>query len=555
MCAMRTLWNRRIKVRDGTELAADVLLPAGAGPFPTLVLRTPYVRGRHLHNPKGWMRLVDHGYALVTVDVRGRNDSQGEWRPWVKDAHDGHDVIEWVAAQSWCTGRIGMVGGSYEGLTQWWTAADRPKHLTCIAPLCIGGVRSRVPFFGTGIASQYRIWWSNLVLGKTMQYSGAPAWDAFMGHLPLATLDEPLGLSRGVWRQYVAGETAFGGEAGTLSQEAFSRIDIPVLIGVGWWDDQETMRVWQALQSAKSAKECRLLIGAWDHAGNIAPRTVLGGWDVSASVMDTVAHLEQFFAWHLKGERTAIAEGPRCRVFLTGESRWDSLDEWPHPEAKETAWYLASAGDARSLNGTGRLVSQPDGGAPSDTYVYDPNHPPRDMNNLAMFVWADPPLDHRYLHRRRDALIYTSNVLEKDVVVSGRYRLRVFVSSDRPDTDLFVSLSDVYPDGRALGLAPTTVHSASLRLRYRNGPIPELLKAGEIYEIALEGSWVHHVFAAGHRIRLMIHSGHFPLMTRNAGTGRHWAEDDVLYPQTNTIHHCAACPSSVMLPVVSASTH
>src|SRR5687768_8248829 len=120
MAAARTLWNRRIKVQDGTEIAADVLLPAGAGPFPTVVLRTPYVRSRSLNNPKGWIRLVDHGYALVTVDLRGRNDSAGEWTPWIKDPRDAHEVIEWAATQSWCTGKIGMVGASYEGRTQWW---------------------------------------------------------------------------------------------------------------------------------------------------------------------------------------------------------------------------------------------------------------------------------------------------------------------------------------------------------------------------------------------------------------------------------------------------
>src|SRR5690349_2468041 len=117
LCRARTLWNRRIQVRDGIELAADVLLPSGSGPFHALVLRTPYMRGLA---SSSWIRLVERGYALISVDIRGRNDSEGEWEPWVKDPQDGHDVIEWVAAQSWCTGNIGMVGGSYDGVTQWW---------------------------------------------------------------------------------------------------------------------------------------------------------------------------------------------------------------------------------------------------------------------------------------------------------------------------------------------------------------------------------------------------------------------------------------------------
>src|SRR5262249_55235824 len=153
---------------------------------------------------------------------------------------------------------------------------------------------------------------------------------------------------------------------GTLLPEDYQKIDIPVLVGVGWWDDQSTMLAWEALQQAQSAQDCRLLIGAWDHAGNIGPRPVLGGIDVSASVMDTVAYIEQFLALHLKGERNALATAPRCRVFLTGENRWDERAGWPHPHAVETPWHLTSAGDARSLRGNGCLVRGVDSVGGSD---------------------------------------------------------------------------------------------------------------------------------------------------------------------------------------------
>jgi uncharacterized protein len=543
----RTLWNRRIKARDDIELAADVCVPPGSGPFPTVVLRTPYMRGRVLSNPRGWIRLVEHGYAFVVIDVRGRGDSDGEWMPWCEDSSDGHDVIEWVAHQPWCDGQIGMVGGSYEGLTQWWTAAGSPEHLKCIAPFCVGAMRSHRPF-GTGIPMQYWLWWLSLVMGRTRQYPGAPAWEASLMHTPLRSLDERVGVSRSAWRRYVNGEIDyFSG----LGAEEYAAIDIPVLLGVGWWDDQETMLVWQALQRAKSAKDCRLLIGAWDHAGTIVPRPVLGGVDVSASVIDTIGYVEQFLALHLKGERTAIADTPRCRVFLTGENRWDSLEQWPHPGAQDLTFYLSSDGDARGLRGHGCLVADVSASSGSDTFIYDPNHPGRDMSNLNQFAWADPPLDHRYLQRRGDVLVYTSDILQEPLLVSGRYRLCVFVSSDRPDTDLYVHLCDVHPDGRALGLAATNEPPAGLRLRYRNGPVPELLQPGATYEVTIEGTWLHHVFSAGHRVRLSVSSGNFPFSARNAGSGLQWAEDVVLHPQTNTIHHSPAHPSRIVLPVVA----
>lgn len=550
MAVARALWNRRIKASDGTELAADVLLPAGDGPFPAVVVRTPYMRSRPVSNPKSWIRLVDYGYVLVCVDMRGRNDSGGEWVPWTKDPHDAHDVIEWIARQPWCTGKVGSVGGSYEALTQWWAVTDRPKHLCCMVPLCVGGVHHQRPF-GTGIPMQYWLWWMNLVAGRTHQFTGAPSWEAWMTHAPLKSIDERLGLSRSAWKKYVAGKIEFFSDAAaTLAAEDYAAIDIPVLVVVGWWDDQETMLAWQELQRAKSSNECRLLIGAWDHIGNTAPRPVLGGVDVSASVMDTVSYIEQFLARHLKSESTVVPRTSRCRIFCTGENRWEEMDHWPHPDARDQPLYLASDGDARGLSGNGRLTRQPDLSAVCDTYIYDPDDPDRDMSNLAEFAWSDPPLDHRYLQRRRDCLVYTSAPLEAPLKVSGRYRARLFVTSDRPDTDLYVRLSDVHPDGRAIGLIAINEPPAGLRLRYRDGPRPQSLVPGQVYEVTVDGSWLHHVFQAGHRLRLTINSGHFPLMARNAGTGGPWADDDVLHPQTNVIHHSPTLPSRIVLPIV-----
>src|SRR6185437_171721 len=151
------------------------------------------------------------------------------------------------------------------------------------------------------------------------------------------------------------------------------------------------------LQTAKSAKDCRLLIGAWDHAGNAVPRKVLGGLDMSESALDMSAYIEKFLALHLKGESNELTHAPRCHVFQTGTQRWDDLDEWPHPDATHVPFYLASEGDARSLHGNGRLLREPPrDGATSDQFTFDPNRPSRDMTNMAMFAWSDPPLDIRY---------------------------------------------------------------------------------------------------------------------------------------------------------------
>lgn len=544
----RSLWQRRIALRDGTELAADVLLP-GSGEYPSVVLFTPYGRSRSLGNPNGWIQLVGRGYGLVTVDIRGRGDSDGDWTPWIKRPDDAHDVIEWVAAQPWSTGKVGMVGASYEARTQWWAAVGRPAHLACITPLAVSGAQRDRPF-GTGIPIQYFLWWMTMVLGRTTQYPGAVAWEGGMAHLPIRELDARLGLTSSYWQRYLDGEIDYAGDRATLTPDDFASIEVPVLIGVGWWDDQETFRTWLAVQSSRRASECRLLVGAWDHGGNLAPRPSLGGFDFEESAINTFDHIEKFLRLHLKGEDAAIAREPRCRIFCTGENRWHELDHWPDPRGVETPYYLTSESGACGLGGDGYLATDPNGPSGADTFRFDPEQPSRDMSNLSLFAFADPPLDRRYLQRRRDVLVYTSDILPEDLLVSGRYRLCLFVSSDCVDTDFFADLSDVHPDGRAMGLAATNEPGASLRLRYRNGRIAEDVIAGQVYEIEIEGTWLHHVFRQGHRIRIAISSGDFPFYARNLGSADDAGFAREPHRQTNSVHHSLEMPSRLILPVV-----
>jgi len=549
MSSSRTLWNRRIRVRDGIEIAADVILPSESGPFPTVALRTPYGRSRAI--PRG-TPFVDRGYAVVFVDVRGRGDSEGTWRPFVKDVNDAYDVVEWIAAQSWSTGKIGMIGGSYEGLTQWWAAAGRPPHLSCIVPQAIGCVReSTVPHTGTGIPALYWLWWMTMVMGRTMQNGGSPSWEDQILSLPLRGLDKRLGLTSSRWQSYIAGEMEYLSADFALTHEQLAAIDVPVLIGVGWWDDQTTLAAWHALQNAKSASDCRLLVGAWDHAGNAVPRPVLGGLDVSRSLIDMPDYIEKFLAMHLKGETNEMTDAPRCHVFQTGSYRWDDLEDWPPHDTTELSLYLASQGDARSLRGSGRLVREPpNGAAVFDQFTYDPNNPAREMVDMAAFVWSDPPLDSRYTLRRQDVLVYDTAVMLEPLTISGRVRFVLFVCSDREDTDLFTSIFDVEPDGRSIALGAAIPLEGALRLSHREGLHAKPLRPGNIVEIHINGVWLHHVVMCGHRLRVAISSSRFPFYSRNAGTCEFWADATTLVPQTNTLYHSAVYPSRVLLPII-----
>lgn len=546
----KVFWDVRVSMRDGVELAADVVLPPGPGPFPAVLTRTPYLRGRHLR-PGGWTRLVDAGYAYVVQDVRGRGDSDGEWVPYTHDARDGHDTVEWVAEQPWCTGSVGMVGASYEGRVQWFAAKEHPPGLRCIAPMAIGvaddGPRRH---HDTGIPAQYWQWWTSLVSGRTLQNPEAVSWGRYWQYRPLRDLADALGIGREGWSAFVDGSGDRTDPRNLFSDDDWRTFDVPSLVILGWWDDQPTLVNWERLQASPAAKDSRLLIGAWDHGGNMRPAPTLGGLDVSGSVMDTIAHVERFLSVHLKDPQPVTAKAePRCTVFRTGADRWEALDTWPAPQVRDRALHLRPipSGD-RCGDQSGLLDDSPVTEESAVSYVADPRNPVRLLAepNAAR---VEPPLDHHYLHRRDDVLAFVGEELTEPLHVSGRPRFLGHVSTDAATVDLIVTICDVHPDGRRIVVGGFPGWPGGLRLAHRDGPDPTAVKPDEVVPVDIGLAWTHHVFGAGHRIALAIASSWSPWLTVSGATLTHWADEVDLRSAIVTVHTGTGHPSRVVLPV------
>ena len=206
MKTARIWWNHSVVCQANRTVAADIILPLGDGPFPVVFIRTPYGRGTQIENAIPWHYLVECGYALVVVDMRGRGDSTGSWMHFVHDADDAFCLIYWITSQPWSTGKVGMVGASNEGLSQWWSVKKKHHALRCIVPQAIGVACSFGGMGNHGIPVLYWLWWFHLVNGRTVQYPGAVSWGANISHLPFKVLDQHLGLESSAWQQYVAGK-------------------------------------------------------------------------------------------------------------------------------------------------------------------------------------------------------------------------------------------------------------------------------------------------------------------------------------------------------------
>ena len=243
-----------------------------------------------------------------------------------------------------------MVGGSYEGRTQWWTAASRPRTLTCIAPFCVGGVAHRLPH-GTGIPIQYFVWWMTLVPGRTNQFPGAVSWEAGMTSMPLKALADHFGLGGSAWSRFVDGRSVTSQPTRRSNLRITTVFDRSCFVSAGGMTRRRGARGKPCSVQSRSG-DCRLLIGAWDHVRNFGPTARLGGIDVSSSVIDTIAYVEQFLALHLKGESNALADSPPRRIFRAGENCWDELSAWPPPDAVERPLYLCEGGETQMGSST-----------------------------------------------------------------------------------------------------------------------------------------------------------------------------------------------------------
>jgi len=201
------LFGLRAPMRDGASLATDVALPSTQGSWPTILLRTPYLRSDE--RITGYASaFTEHGFAFVAQDVRGRGDSDGEWTVWSDEFDDGYDTIEWLAEQSWCDGQIGMLGGSYEAWVQWAAASRKPKHLTTLATSGSPGKWFRDwPFRSGGLIANDYFSWLGSTSGRINQAMPFPDWGWLAEHPDLRTLDVESGRAIPAWQEVLEHET------------------------------------------------------------------------------------------------------------------------------------------------------------------------------------------------------------------------------------------------------------------------------------------------------------------------------------------------------------
>jgi len=542
-------YNVMVPMRDGVRLSTDVYRPKGEGRYPTVLTRNPYSNGSG--GIKGAKHWAARGYALVIQDVRGRYDSDGKFYPYVNDANDGHDLLEWIARQPWSNGKVGMTGGSYMGSVQWLAALQKsPALVTIIPEVAPFDYYKDAVYPGGAFSLAARLEWISYMGGRTAQ-EGPFDLDRLHWHLPLKTMGMDAGMDLPVFRDWVAHPSHDDYWRRFDVQAQVGNIDLPVLHIGGWFDAflSGTLSSYQAMRtsspSAASRAHQQLLIGPWHHRLNRGSKTGDIEFGAQATIDLSKVQVPWLDHW-LQGKDNGVMEQAPVRIFVMGDNRWRDEQEWPLARTRYTKYYLHAGGD-KSAAGGALDTSQPRGGKASASYVYDPNNPVPTLGGGLLPIALGPgPRDQSPLSQRTDILSFSTAPLERDTEVTGPLQVTLYASSSAPDTDFTAKLIDVHPDGKAYNFA-----DGIIRARYRESfKEPRLIEPGKVYEYTINLVATSNVFKRGHRIRVDISSSNFPRFDRNPNTGHAFGEDAELKPATQTIFYTRKYPSHITLPII-----
>ncbi|WP_079528849.1 CocE/NonD family hydrolase [Halobacillus hunanensis] len=566
-------------MRDGTVLYSDIYRPHLEGKFPILLTRLPYSKDLpfYSHRYLDTNRLVENGYIVIVQDVRGRFQSEGEFEPFIYEAEDGYDTVEWAASLPYSSGKVGMFGLSYYGFTQLLAAAERPPSLRAIFPAQTLSDQRKGNFYydgayGLGLS---QTWVLESIAPDLIKrkYKDPETYNAVMGkwaksvdhieewyhHAPIKNWPplKELGVAEYFFEQMERELNDESWEKSSIATQ-YDQMNVPAYHLGGWYDSLlgSTIDNYTEMKAKADGhsvrKQQRLMIGPWAHGdfGSLIGDRKFGlhaseDWiDFKESLTDL--HVRWFDYW-LKGEHTHIREESPVKLFVMGINQWRDELEWPLARTNYTPYYLHSQGHANSLSGDGKLSEITPGHEPADQFTYNPEKPVPSNGGGTLYdgVNTTGPRDQRTIENRDDVLIYTTAPLKEPIEVTGPIKVRLWASTDAKDTDFTAKLVDVMPDGTAYNLTDGIV-----RARYRNGYKPELELNGEIVEYEIDLWATSNVFLTDHQIRVEISSSNFPRFAANLNTGETIFDSNESKIAHQTIYHSEKYPSHILLPLI-----
>ena len=547
--------NVAVPMRDGVVLRANIWRPRADGKFPVLIYRTPYNKDEAAKSYSTFRRAVERGYVVVMQDVRGRYASDGEFWPYENEGRDGYDTIEWAARQPWSNGEIGTFGLSYPGAVQWLAAVEHPPHLKAMVPAMTFSSGRNFFYSGGVFDLSWPYWiWANIApdirvrkkLPGPKTYKEAVAqWpqvqEKVVRTLPLSAMEELKDVAPFYyeWLQHPP-EDRYWDFAEIRGK--YDGVNAAVLNLSGWYDEaygpEGAWTNFAGLAQARKGQPLRtaLLIGPWVHGVSSTASTKSGEREFGPSAR--IDYDEVVLRWmdhYLRGIDNGVNREPAIRLYLMGANQWREYTSWP-PRVQQQSWYLQPR---RQLT-----TKAPEGNSFTE-FLSDPAAPVVDPNPL--YSGAH---DYRALAERSDVVVFDSDPLPQDLDAMGPIRAEIYLSVDAPDTDLWVRVMDVGPNGAAYNLMSPGLDV--MRASYRDGKRRRLLKPNRIYRLDFTNLMTGNRFGKGHRIRVQLSTSFLPHFSRNLHTGELETISGRMRKAKIRIYHDRRHASRIVLPVIAA---
>jgi putative CocE/NonD family hydrolase len=516
--------SRYITVRDGTRLAIDLFRPSRGGKVTDEKLPVVWTHNRYR---RAWMEdgklitIVDvfpwlqdvlrHGYVVAAVDSRGGGASFGSFQGMftLQETQDSYDVTEWLAAQPWSNGKIGMYGRSYLGITQYLAAGQEPPHLTAIFPEVAVADLYALLYHGGIFHGPFIEFWNDLVHKIDLDDPAAPVDEDPKGELRAAALAGHRA-NRDVGKLYgslpyrdsvdpVTGAMPYREASPITYLRQIRKSKVAVYHLAGWFDRyvRDQLVLFRNLDNPQ-----RITIGPWTHTQQQA--------------LDFAAEHLRWWDYWLKGIDNGIMREEPVHYYLMGapeERAWRSAPTWPPPGTRQTAFYLAAgrSGTVHSTNDGSLLRERAEGTPGRDELTVD----------YSAAVTPDPrwSIERNFpelsVHDAK-GLTYTTPPLPAAVEVVGHPVVHLQITSSAPDADLFVYLEEVDEKGASQYVSEGALRASNravadpgydfLGLPYHRGSQADRapLIPGQAVELSFDLFPTANLFEAGHRIRLTV---------------------------------------------------
>lgn len=579
-----------IPMRDGAELAADVVLPKNlisGQKLPTLLSQTRYWRAMELRKPFGWFLnaeilnpdfkdfmpfFASEGYAQIIVDVRGTGASTGTWEyPWDNNSFkDAYEILDWIISQPWSDGTVGAHGISYLGTTAELLAACNHPAVKAVLPMFNHpDAYTQIAFPGGIFNHRFVETWGRFDLD--LDSNQTPQEFGWLGKLFVKGV-KPVDDDQGRQKLALAiSEHAQNGDSLSLAQALTYRDEIhpdrgvsaddlavhkyrmeienssAVTCGWGSWMDAGTAdAVLQRFLTYRN--NVRGVIGAWEHGGRFnaspygdGPRPPIpdlrGQWQ----------EMLRFFDNYLKHGETSAGLVKQLHYYTMGAEEWRITHQWPPEGVAYERWYLAS--------GNTLTPNTPPAGSTADNVTIDFEASTGAFNRW----WEMGGIENKtvcYPDRTtadKKLLTYTSPPLQEDIEITGHPIITLYITSTATDGAFYVYLEDVDHQGEVIYVTEGQLRAIHRKVSKQESPVSttvpyhtfrqedaEELTPGQITELTFGLLPTSVLIRKGHRIRIAIAGHDAVTFTRIPAEGQ----------PVIKVTHTAAYASSINLPVM-----